>query len=496
MPILKMLSLAIMALAVTTSTTAQVVAPLSEPVADRSDAARSYMAFEQAFADHAPDDVQRRQFVNRQIDWLARLIFTNQWQRAVEEFDGMTRMLLPPGDITTSAMAARATQVRAMPPVAVRGHDPTIQLTLRPMYDIANRPVMLTVRIRNGEQILLERPFSTEGDLVTWQPGPDPQAARYAIEILDETGHFETRGVVTLLDRRPSELRADLAERLDALEETLPADRADLQRSLLAARSRLTLLRNLPEPSQAASFLADLAQLSHELPYEVAELEAGRNPYTLRPGDYWRHFNTIIGPAMSLPARVYAPASALEAIAAGERVPLVIALHGAGGDENLFMDGYGAGVIKRLADQHGFILVSPLTYTAMTDARALTEIIESIAALYAIDDGRVYAVGHSLGAITAASWAWNYADKLAGVALIAGGGQPAAPGNVSPTYVAAAEFDRMFAASRLESLAITAAQRGALVEYRLFEGESHVSIVPEALPPAIEWLLRHRRAAE
>ena len=46
------------------------------------------------------------------------------------------------------------------------------------------------------------------------------------------------------------------------------------------------------------------------------------------------------------------------------RLPLIVMLHGAGSDENWYLDANDKQLI-RLAEQHGYILVSPLGYTRM-----------------------------------------------------------------------------------------------------------------------------------
>ncbi len=46
------------------------------------------------------------------------------------------------------------------------------------------------------------------------------------------------------------------------------------------------------------------------------------------------------------------------------RLPLIVMLHGAGSDENRYMDSNNK-QIERLAEQHGYVLVSPLGYSPM-----------------------------------------------------------------------------------------------------------------------------------
>ena len=61
-----------------------------------------------------------------------------------------------------------------------------------------------------------------------------------------------------------------------------------------------------------------------------------------------------------MPYRLYVPTT----WDGKSRLPLVVILHGAGSDENWYLDANDRQLI-RLAEQHGYILVSPLGYTRM-----------------------------------------------------------------------------------------------------------------------------------
>ena len=61
-----------------------------------------------------------------------------------------------------------------------------------------------------------------------------------------------------------------------------------------------------------------------------------------------------------MPYRLYVPTS----WDGKSRLPLIVFLHGAGSDENMYLDANDKQLI-RLAEQHGYILVSPLGYTRM-----------------------------------------------------------------------------------------------------------------------------------
>ena len=467
---------------------------LAQSGATRADAARAFITFERALADHPPGPEDHLR-VARRFDRLTHLTFRGRWDTAAREFDTLTAELLPPALDAPGDRAARATRATATPAAAVRGDDARIELELALLYDVPDRPGSLGLRLMpaEGEPREVGR-FDPAGDRVA-VPLEGLAAGRYEVQAVTDDGNAWGRGTVTVLDRRPSDVRAELDGRLAAIE--LPEDRPDLRRSLAAARSRAALLADDADPNDSSSLVADLAALSREVPAEVAALERGEDPYRGKAGDYWRTFTDVDGPPLRVPARVYVPPSATRAMAAGEQVPLLVALHGAGGDEHIFMEGYGAGLVKALAQEHGFVVVSPLTYPALTDGRALPLVVGTLRESYDIDPDRVYALGHSLGAITAAGWAFREPETLAGVALIAGGGRPARveAGGAPATFVAAAGRDGIFRVDRLRSVADAAEGAGAPAKFELYADEGHVSVVPASMPEAVAWLLRHRRAA-
>jgi predicted peptidase len=76
-------------------------------------------------------------------------------------------------------------------------------------------------------------------------------------------------------------------------------------------------------------------------------------------GDLHRKYHFPAANA-DMPYRLYVPTS----WDGKSRLPLVVILHGAGADENMYVDLNDKQLI-RLAEQHGYILVSPLGYTRM-----------------------------------------------------------------------------------------------------------------------------------
>ncbi|MFO0945562.1 MAG: hypothetical protein U1D30_06410 [Planctomycetota bacterium] len=261
---------------------------------------------------------------------------------------------------------------------------------------------------------------------------------------------------------------------------------AALEQAFATCKARNALLTNHPSESNSAEFLADPNELSASLEKEIAALEKGNDPYAGRQGDYWR---VIKEGDITIPARVFAPAS----LQGKKEVPLVIAFHGAGGDENMFMDAYGAGKLKRLAEEKGFLAVSPATFYFATHGKYLDRLIEAVGYNYPIDKNRIYVIGHSMGGGAAAYQAKAKADVLAAACCLAGGRGFPTSGSYAPTLVIAAELDGIVPIAMLQPGAEKSHAAGLPVEFRLLKDFGHTLMVGDQLQSAIVWLLSHEK---
>ncbi|MEO0974143.1 MAG: alpha/beta fold hydrolase, partial [Pseudomonadota bacterium] len=133
------------------------------------------------------------------------------------------------------------------------------------------------------------------------------------------------------------------------------------------------------------------------------------------------------------PVQVHLP----PAVEEGGALPLVINLHGYGGDANSQSQYFG---LTPAADARGFILATPdgtqdffgLRFWNATDACCdffqsqpddssyLRTLIEVIAASFDVDDRRIHVVGHSNGGFMAHRMACDHADRIAAIVSFAG----------------------------------------------------------------------------
>jgi len=268
----------------------------------------------------------------------------------------------------------------------------------------------------------------------------------------------------------PSAVRAALEARLGRLDST-----GALAQAVASAKARAALLVDVPAPDRSAEFLSDPVLLAAEVTREVAALERGRNPYAGRRGDVWRVLRGEGG--VLVPVRVVVPPS---------RRPLgvLVALHGAGGDENMFVDAYGAGVTPRMAAEANLVLVSPATTAFARSPATLDSLVAVLGREQRIDATRVYLLGHSMGAGAAAKLAGERPQLVRAAACLAGGA-PVTVAGAPPVLFLGAALDPVIPASRVKAAA-TATPTGTYEE-RAQEG--HTLMVGGGVRRAVPWLV-------
>lgn len=289
-------------------------------------------------------------------------------------------------------------------------------------------------------------------------------------------------GQWTILPESIPAVRERLGRRLETIAQREATEPQRLAQDLL--RRRLGLLDLADSPTRSIALLTDYAQLIGELDRECTMVEAGIDPYADRSGDTW--YGVRLVEEVYFPARVYVP----RAVNRQAPMPLVIALHGAGGDENLFMDAYGDGIIKELADEHGFAVVSPEASPLMDLGVAFDAIVSLMKALYDIDENRIYVIGHSMGAMMTGSMSASRTDRIAAACWLAGASYGKGA-SIPPTLAIGAELDGLIAPARVKAVVDVAQEAGMDVEYREVADLGHVLMVGYVLPEVIDWLLPH-----
>ena len=114
-------------------------------------------------------------------------------------------------------------------------------------------------------------------------------------------------------------------------------------------------------------------------------------------------------------------------IAAGARMPVVLALHGSRAD-GAFMEGYSG--LSVVADGAGFLAVYPSAINpwnvddsrpgAPDDVRFVSDLLDQLATRLCVDARRVYATGVSSGGGMVARLACDLSERIAAIAPVAG----------------------------------------------------------------------------
>ena len=244
-------------------------------------------------------------------------------------------------------------------------------------------------------------------------------------------------------------------------------------------------------------------------------------------GDQQRHyFFTAAGKEM--PYRLYVPRSYDPKVGA----PLIVALHGYGGNQNYFFDSVKE--LPALCEQYGFIFAAPMGFATdgwygaplsipgaaprsgggatptpgrsadeETHYRALSEqdvlnVLEIVNREYRIDSDRTYLMGHSMGGFGTWWLGQKYAAKWAAIAPMSGvlpnvdyqlPKLKAVPVMVS---IGGAEAPAWVEASRKEVDAMNAA--GMTTDYFEPEGATHGGMIAPTTPRVFAFLAQQKRA--
>lgn len=207
----------------------------------------------------------------------------------------------------------------------------------------------------------------------------------------------------------------------------------------------------------------------------------GKPYFTLdRPGDHWLSIPTGEKGKTITPCRLFVP----EKLDAKKPVPLVVAMHGAGGSENMFFESYGAGRIVKLCKDRGWLLLSPRAGLGfgLTPAPPVVDIVDQLAKWYPVDEKRVFILGHSMGSSMAFDAVQKEPGKFAAVACLGGGGSVRKAEAVADLPVFIGVGDKDFALKTAKALQANLEKAKAKnVTFKEYPDVEHLVIVREAL---------------
>ena len=223
-------------------------------------------------------------------------------------------------------------------------------------------------------------------------------------------------------------------------------------------------------------------------------LEAGRDPFAGKHGDFRKAYLSAVDHTLQ-PYRILVP----EVYNGSAAVPLVVALHGMGGDENSMFDGYN-GAIKPAVERNGFIAVCPKGRDSASMYRGsgeqdVMDVLAEVRRDYKIDSSRIYLMGHSMGGYGTWSVAMNHAEVWAALGPISGGGSAAGMAKIAriPEYVVHGDDDRTVSVTQSRTMVEAGRKAGANIVYVEVPGGSHTSVVEPEVGRMLDFFARQKK---
>jgi predicted esterase len=414
--------------------------------------------FERALDKHG--DLESRKRILRTVEEVTPAFFATRFAEAASHLDE-ARLLLTSTKPSDEVRWAESLIVKP----ASRLLDASageLSITVQSFYRVeSKKPARVSVR------------FTLAGKSATVELKDLPLEHALAIKDVKEGDHSLKSEVlvddkVCAAGEQTVSIVAKLTDRLAALEkksksaEKKPAspEKATLK-ALLKTLSDLAAKKTLETNYPAARLLK-----------EAEALEPGKRYYGPdRPGEFWL---TLGEDAV----RVQVPAG----LKKDKPVPLVVALHGAGGSENLFFDGHGGKVAKLCADRGWLLAATRSGLFPVGKSLDVVRVVDALAKVYPIDTKKVFLVGHSMGAGLAVSTAGRSPERVAAVAALGGGGGFRSGDKVKnvPFFVGCGESD--FALVGAKTLNRSLEKAGVKkVVFKQYEGVEHLTIVQLAL---------------
>lgn len=306
---------------------------------------------------------------------------------------------------------------------------------------------------------------------------------------------------------------------------------SDSARTLGAARVRITVLSKLASRMAAlddaaarapTDLMADILYPSDyirrverglipignfDIKSELAAAESvasssHQSPVTRR-GGFERHY-LLLPAAEIMPYRVYVPT----AYDPSKAVPLIIALHGAGGTEDSFFENYNR-IVPQEAEKRGYLIAAPMGFrvdggygspilggrAGANSEKDVMEVLARMRAAYNVDPKRIYVMGHSMGGIGAWHLGAKYNETWAAIGSFAGMGFPATQERMKtiPQFVVHGDNDNTVNVQRSRDMVEAMKRLGVDHKYIEIPGGTHNDIVAPNLAAMFDFFDAKRK---
>ncbi|MCI0390491.1 MAG: prolyl oligopeptidase family serine peptidase [Acidobacteria bacterium] len=277
--------------------------------------------------------------------------------------------------------------------------------------------------------------------------------------------------------------------------------KADLKDDLLLAIPSVEYAASMIEMVNSGQLSLERADIKSVITKAAATLDQiakGEHPLRAIRGDiYWAYRSAFDDTVQ--PYRFYIPKN----YEAKKKWPMIVALHGMGGDENSFFTGYNNGAIRRIAEERGYIVVcpkgrGPVSMYLASAERDVIDVIKEMKRDYSIDEDRVFLMGHSMGGYGTWSIAVNNPDLFAALGPISGGGTPLSRPRLKaitrvPWIVVHGDNDPTVPVEESRKMVKAGKELGIEIKYIEVPGGNHSNVVASSFKDIFDWFDAHKR---
>ncbi len=433
---------------------------------------------------------------NRAMDRVALHFFTGSFSDAIHAMHDITLQRALPATSTLVDKGTASLELEVTPSDWVLGSkiEPQVRLTslyrleIKEQLDVTldmkwtpqgGQPLAanpIHARLEPNQSLTMEIAASEVRQLLA-QLGS--QAATVDVELRAPSGYSVRQLPFNLLSESLEATAAAFKQRLQKCTATPNLSSENLG---ICVR-RIALLESGANKDQISRWALGTVALKQAIGAELDLLEQGTSPYLDAIGDVWMSF---VVNGTTIDCRVYRPTTADP----GQTLPVVIALHGAGGNEHMFFETLGAGRIKKLAERYKFIAVSPATVPLLTNQQLFPAFVDELAKFQSLDRKRVIVIGHSMGAFAATQLGSLFPDQISAMALIAGGPRwGLAKPQFPRTRVYLPQLDEIVPGAQIAKVVAGCARSGLPIDSQEVPDCGHVLAVSRVLDDAIAWTL-------
>lgn len=228
---------------------------------------------------------------------------------------------------------------------------------------------------------------------------------------------------------------------------------------------------------------------------ELDALSKFEDPLAARRGDFLKAYRSDVDRTLQ-PYRIFVPAS----YDGTKPYPLIVALHGMGGDESSYFDLYGRGAFKVEAERRGYIVACPKGRqpTSMylgTAQKDVLDVLAEVGRAYRVDPDRIYLTGHSMGGYGTWSVAMAHPELFAAIAPISGGGNPSGLTKIAqiPELVVHGDNDKTVSVEESRRMVAAAKSAGVELKYIEIPGGDHNGAALRTFGDVFDWFDAHKK---